>query len=76
MSVITIISVPEPGCNESTVDQIINGRADKKSGGAIFSFHCEEGSVLEGSSLVFCDGTKWNDTAPLCFSQFLVIQLF
>ena len=27
---------------------------------------CDEGGVLEGSPLLFCDGTRWNGTAPHC----------
>jgi len=54
------------GCNESLVDNLENGRAIKKAAGAIFTFECEAGKTLRGSSLVFCDGHKWNDTVPLC----------
>ena len=69
----TYITTLEPGCNESLVDQITNGWADKKAGGAIFSFHCDEGSVLQGSHLIFCDGKKWNDSAPVCLSEYLQV---
>ena len=30
---------------------------------------CEEGGVLEGSPLLFCDGSRWNGTAPQCMRE-------
>jgi len=54
------------GCDESSVNAISFGHAEKKLHGAVFVFRCEEGGVLEGSPLLFCDGSRWNGTAPQC----------
>ena len=30
---------------------------------------CEDGGVLEGSPLLFCDGSRWNGSAPHCMRE-------
>ena len=30
---------------------------------------CEDGGVLEGSPLIFCDGSRWNGSAPHCMRE-------
>ena len=30
---------------------------------------CEDGGVLEGSPLIFCDGSRWNGSAPHCMRK-------
>ena len=37
---------------------------------------CEEGGVLEGSPLLYCDGSRWNGTAPQCMRESPFIILF
>merc|ERR1719209_227220 len=54
------------GCDETSVNAIPFGRAERKADGAVFGFQCEEGGVLEGSPLIFCDGSRWNGSAPHC----------
>jgi len=54
------------GCDETSVNAIPFGHVERKADGAVFSFRCEEGGVLEGSPLIFCNGTQWNGSAPQC----------
>jgi len=54
------------GCDETQMHQIAYGLAKKQEKGAVYQFECDEGAVLAGSPTVFCDGYKWNDTAPTC----------
>jgi len=54
------------GCDETSVNAIPFGHVERKADGAVFSFRCEEGGVLEGSPLLFCNGTHWNGSAPQC----------
>jgi len=54
------------GCDETSVNAIPFGHVERKADGAVFSFRCEEGGVLEGSPLLFCNGTQWNGSAPQC----------
>jgi len=63
------------GCDESSVNAISFGHAEKKLHGAVFVFRCEEGGVLEGSPLLFCDGSRWNGTAPQCMRALLTPTL-
>jgi len=63
------------GCDESSVNAIPFGQAERKADGAVFSFRCEEGGVLEGSPLLFCDGTRWNGSAPHCMRAVLTPSL-
>ena len=57
------------GCDETQMHQIAYGLAKKQEKGAVYQFECDEGAVLAGSPTVFCDGYKWNDTAPTCLSN-------
>jgi len=58
----------KPGCDEGMVEYIHHGKATKKHDGAIFSFSCDVGGVLDGPSLVYCDGNEWSSSPPQCFS--------
>lgn len=57
------------GCDESKVHQIAYGTSKKLMKGAVYQFRCDEAAVLVGSSVVFCDGRKWNDSAPTCLCK-------
>ena len=46
------------------------GSSQKLLKGAAYQFQCEDGASLVGSPTVFCDGRKWNDTAPTCISKY------
>ena len=35
----------------------------------MFDYRCNEGSTMEGSSTVICDGHHWNSSAPICLSK-------
>jgi len=35
-------------------------------GGAVVAFHCDIGFELHGDPLMYCDGTRWNSTEPVC----------
>ena len=61
---------PGPGCDETQMHQIPYGMAKKHEKGAVYQFECEQGAVLSGSPTVYCDGYKWNDTAPTCLSKY------
>jgi hypothetical protein len=52
------------------MQQIAYGNSEKLMKGAVFQFKCDDGAVLIGSPTVFCDGYKWNDTAPTCISKY------
>jgi len=63
------------GCDETSVNAIPFGHAERKADGAVFSFRCEEGGILEGSPLLFCNGTRWNGSAPQCMRAVLTPSL-
>jgi len=63
------------GCDETSVNAIPFGHVERKADGAVFSFRCEEGGVLEGSPLLFCNGTQWNGSAPQCMRAVLTPSL-
>jgi len=58
----------KPGCDEDMVGYIPSGKATKKKDGAIFSFSCDVGGVLDGPSMVYCDGSEWSSSPPQCLS--------
>jgi len=58
----------KPGCDEGMVEYIHHGKATKKHDGAIFSFSCDVGGVLDGPSLVYCNGNEWSSSPPQCFN--------
>ena len=66
--VLIFMIVTEPGCEESEVSDIPHGRVRRRGDGGVYFFQCDEGGEMVGSSMVLCDGTKWNDTAPTCLS--------
>ena len=49
---------------------LTNGESRRMLRGRVYKFKCEEGSVMEGSSAVYCDGNQWNGTKPECLSKF------
>jgi hypothetical protein len=53
-------------CDDTLVERIEHGKSKKLSKGSVYRYRCEPGSVLVGSSLVYCNNGKWNDTAPRC----------
>ena len=67
----------EPGCH--IIRQIANGRVFQSQENGIVAVHCNVGYERKGSHVMFCNGTKWNDTIPVCngtFLFFLVPQAF
>ena len=64
-----MFSILEPGCDEEMVGYIPSGKATKKKDGAIFSFSCDVGGVLDGPSMVYCDGSEWSSSPPQCLSK-------
>lgn len=56
------------GCDETKMQQLSYGQSEKLFKGAVYKFSCEQGAILSGSSAVYCDGQRWNDTAPICIS--------
>ena len=58
-----------PGCDETEMQQFGYGSSQKLLKGAAYQFQCEDGAIMIGSPTVFCDGRKWNDTAPTCISK-------
>jgi len=56
----------KPGCDEEEVSSLLHGLTRRMSNGGIYRFRCEPGFVMEGPSLVTCDGSRWNDSAPQC----------
>ncbi|XP_056414740.1 uncharacterized protein LOC130356803 [Hyla sarda] len=45
---------------------IVRGSLKTSHNNAVISVTCEKGYKLFGSSLIFCDGKKWNSTIPIC----------
>ena len=46
-----------------------NGESKRMKHGAVYKFHCNKGSVLDGPPTVYCDGNDWNGTKPECLSK-------
>ena len=59
----------EPGCDETGRAEIARGRARRFGRGAAYRYQCDEGAVMRGPALVFCDGEKWNTETPTCTGQ-------
>eukprot|EP00079_Xenopus_tropicalis_P021579 XP_012812948.1 PREDICTED: mucin-5AC-like [Xenopus tropicalis] len=60
---------PVPVCVASgcqPVGGLINGRLVISFSGAVITFMCNKGYKLSGSSVIYCDGRKWNSTKPVC----------
>ena len=57
------------GCDESTMKTLTNGESRRMLRGRVYKFKCEEGSVMEGSPDVYCNGNRWNGTKPECLSK-------
>ena len=55
------------------MEEIAHGQSKRKAHGGVYFFKCREGGVLHGSSVVVCDGRKWNDTAPTCISKLYIL---
>merc|ERR1711892_426037 len=53
-------------CEEEGMEDIPFGEARREEDGAVYRYRCEEGVPMEGSSLLYCDGRKWNGTVPSC----------
>ncbi|KAL7633379.1 UNVERIFIED_CONTAM: hypothetical protein RMT77_016250 [Armadillidium vulgare] len=51
------------GCDDMSLE---NGMVIELYSGALIHFVCNPGYSLEGSPAVFCDGSNWNATAPVC----------
>ena len=73
MKGIFLYSSLESGCDENLVSYIHNGHSTMKGDGAVFTFYCKEEGVLEGPSMVFCDGKQWNDTPPQCLGKCSIV---
>jgi len=62
----------KPGCDVTELitsadqSQYIHSRATY--GGAMYRFYCSPGTLMEGSSVVFCDGKSWSGTSPQCLA--------
>ena len=62
---------PGAGCDETAVGEILYGRSKRLMDGAVYEFQCDENTTCEGSSMIYCDGARWNDTKPWCLGEFL-----
>ncbi|XP_050357079.1 MAM and LDL-receptor class A domain-containing protein 2-like [Nymphalis io] len=61
-----------PGC---TVPSIENGLHMSNFDDAWVIYFCLPGHKLEGSSVIYCDGRRWNATAPTCVDSTTVSAL-
>ncbi|XP_076340729.1 uncharacterized protein LOC143241087 [Tachypleus tridentatus] len=52
------------GCDD--LDAPPNGKILELYGGALVKFDCNPGYRIDGSFSLYCDGSQWNDTVPLC----------
>ena len=64
------------GCDESLMSEIASGQSKRKAHGGVYFYKCNEGSVMQGSSVVVCNGRDWNDTAPICLSKYVVKVIY
>ncbi|XP_072945762.1 uncharacterized protein [Epargyreus clarus] len=62
-----------PGCRDP--ERISNGLTMASHGGAWVHFFCMPDFKLAGSSVIYCDGRKWNSTAPTCIASKAAPQL-
>ncbi|XP_053311848.1 serine-rich adhesin for platelets-like [Spea bombifrons] len=53
-----------PGC--SLPRGIVHGSLRTSFNGAAINFMCNKGYKLRGSSLIYCDGKRWNSPIPTC----------
>ncbi|OQV22067.1 putative MAM domain-containing glycosylphosphatidylinositol anchor protein 1 [Hypsibius exemplaris] len=51
-----------PGC--PAIKHILNGYVKTRERGGVVVIDCDEGFEWPGSRLIFCNGTKWNETLP------------
>ena len=56
-------------------DGVPHGRYRSMFQGAAYRFHCESGSMMVGSSAVYCDGYSWNGTKPECLGKCFVFKM-
>ena len=52
------------------MQQIAYGSSQQLLKGAAYKFQCDEGATLSGTTTVYCDGKKWNASAPMCISKY------
>ena len=43
--------------------------ATNQLGGAVKKFHCRAGTVLNGTSEIYCDGKNWSGDVPVCVGK-------
>jgi hypothetical protein len=60
---------PEAGCDESGRGEVARGRSRRLVRGTVYRYQCEEGAVLRGSELAFCDGERWSSDPPSCIGK-------
>ncbi|CAH2243704.1 jg8764 [Pararge aegeria aegeria] len=62
---------PPPVCVRAgcTVPQIENGIVAASRNNAWVMYFCLPGFKLVGSSAIYCDGRRWNSTAPTCLNS-------
>ena len=58
-----------PSCRARTWSTYVVEFLRETSYPCLRRFQCNEGSILQGSDMVYCDGVGWNDSAPLCLSE-------
>ena len=66
---LSIIHLLVPPSNPSGCSQICPNYEVPFLASFFFTPRCEDGGVLEGSPLVFCDGSRWNGSAPHCMRE-------
>ncbi|XP_070552685.1 C4b-binding protein alpha chain-like [Ptychodera flava] len=60
---------PKPACAKTgcvSPPVVTNAYSQELYRGTVIKYTCYEGFLLRGSRAIFCDGQKWNDTAPEC----------
>jgi hypothetical protein len=66
----------EAGCDESGRGEIARGCSRRLVRGSVYRYQCEEGAVLRGSELAFCDGERWSSDPPTCVGKETSVTLF
>jgi hypothetical protein len=71
-----LVRCSEAGCDESGRGEVARGRSRRLVRGSVYRYQCEEGAVLRGSELAFCDGERWSSDPPTCIGKDTSVTVF
>lgn len=56
------------GCIMDGYNDVVNGEIDIISEGSLLIVTCQPGFIMDGESTISCDGEKWSEPLPNCYS--------